>query len=80
MPDTDSEPGDRRWRSWETLQRIFDDMDQFRRSPEGQRLQAEREGEVDRHLPGQVLRPANSSTCETRRMQRRPRTRSLLPL
>ncbi|MFV8233960.1 hypothetical protein [Mycolicibacterium fortuitum] len=42
MPDdTDNEPGDRRWRSWETLQNIFDDMGEFRRSPEGQQLQAE---------------------------------------
>lgn len=49
MPDvTDNQPGDRRWRSWETLQSILDDMDDFRRSPEGQRLQAEeRAAEAD---------------------------------
>lgn len=49
MPDdTDNAPGDRRWRSWETLQKILDDMDEFRRSPEGQQLQAEeRTAEAD---------------------------------
>ncbi|MCT7658056.1 hypothetical protein [Mycobacterium deserti] len=44
MPDTD-EPGEdttpRRWRSAETCQGILDHMDEFRRSPQGQRLQAE---------------------------------------
>ena len=43
MPDTENEPGDRRWRSWETLQKIFDDMDEFRRSPQGQQLQADQQ-------------------------------------
>jgi len=41
MPeDTENAPGDRRWRSAETSQRFVDHMDEFRRSPEGQKLPA----------------------------------------
>jgi hypothetical protein len=40
MPDTENEPGDRRWRSAETRQALFDHMDEFRQSPQGQQLQA----------------------------------------
>ena len=41
MPDTENEPRDRPWRSAETFQGLLDHTDAFRRSPEGQQLQAE---------------------------------------
>jgi hypothetical protein len=40
MPDTENEPGDRWWRSAEMLQELFDHMDEFWRSPEGEQLRA----------------------------------------
>lgn len=41
MPDDmENAPGDRRWRSAETFQGLLENMDEFRRSPEGQQLQA----------------------------------------
>lgn len=43
MTDTENEQGDPRWRSAETLQELFDHMDEFRRSPQGQQLQAARQ-------------------------------------
>ena len=43
MTDAENEPGDRRWRSAETLQGLFDHTDEFRRSPQGQQLQAARQ-------------------------------------
>ena len=42
MPDdTENTPGDRRWRSAETFQGFLDHMDEFRRSPQGEQLQAD---------------------------------------
>lgn len=44
MPDdTEKSPEDRRWRSAETLRKLFDHMDEFWRSPEGQQLRAEQQ-------------------------------------
>ncbi|MGK2879635.1 MAG: hypothetical protein ACSLE6_02170 [Mycobacterium sp.] len=40
MPDTENEPGDRTRRSAETFQRFLDHIDEFRRSPQGQKLHA----------------------------------------
>ena len=41
MPDdAEHAPANGRWRSAETLQELFDHMDEFRRSPEGKRLHA----------------------------------------
>ncbi|MCB0484665.1 MAG: hypothetical protein KDC47_00580 [Flavobacteriaceae bacterium] len=39
--DTENAPEDRRWRPAQTFQGFLDHMDEFRRSPEGQQLQAE---------------------------------------
>ena len=42
MPDDmENAPEDRRWRPAETLQELFDHMDEFWRSPRGRQLQAD---------------------------------------
>lgn len=48
MPDAEDGPGDRRWRSGETLRGLFDHMEEFWQSPQGQQLHAaQRAAEAD---------------------------------
>lgn len=57
MPDDmENAPGDRRWRSTETFQGFLDHMEEFRRSPHGQQLQADQqaaEADLQAWLAGQ---------------------------
>lgn len=61
MADAEEEPGDRQWRSAETLQGLFGHMEEFWRSPQGRQAQAVRQAaEADLHAwlvdqPGVVV-------------------------